>query len=175
MAKSMPLPDLDVLAKLLSYDPETGNFYWKIAIARKKAGDKAGGITTAKGGLGKSYLQIRINGRQCLAHRLAWFMKTGEDPLHNQIDHIDGNSLNNAFANLRLATKAQNAQNSSFRKTNTSGLKGAFFHKPSSRWLSAISVNGKRIYLGQFQTAEQAHAAYCKAAAELHGEFARTA
>jgi hypothetical protein len=175
MAKSMPLPDLLVLVQLLSYDPESGHFHWKKSISKQKAGTKAGGITTAKRGLGKSYLQIRINGKQYLAHRLAWLMQTGEDPLHYQVDHIDGNGLNNSFANLRLATKEQNAQNSAIRKTNTSGMKGAFFHKPSGCWLSAISVNGKRFYLGQFKTAEQAHDAYCKAAAELHGEFARTA
>jgi hypothetical protein len=63
------------------------------------------------------------------------------------------------------------------RRNNSVGLKGASrFYNPGNRarWRSTITVNRKRIFLGLFHTAEEAHEAYCKKAAELHGEFART-
>lgn len=89
------------------------------------------------------------------------------------VDHIDGNTLNNTRSNLRPCTPRQNALNSKAPCTNTSGFKGAFLSKQSGRWYSRITDNGKRINLGTFATAEDAHLAYCKAAASLYGEFAK--
>lgn len=88
-------------------------------------------------------------------------------------DHIDGNGLNNRRTNLRLATQAQNNANSKLKSTNTSGYKGIVFLKDENRWRAHISVNGKRIVIGRYKTAEEAHEAYCKAAQEHFGEFAR--
>lgn len=90
-----------------------------------------------------------------------------------EVDHVDGDALNNRRGNLRLATRAQNAQNCRRPKNNTSGYKGVYLHKASGKWLAQISANRKRVYVGCFDTAELAYAAYLRAAEQLHGEFAR--
>lgn len=90
------------------------------------------------------------------------------------IDHIDGNGQNNDPANLRLATRSQNQHNRGASKNNTSGFKGVYLEKKVNRWKSAICLNGKLRHIGLFDTKEEAHAAYVKAAEQLHGTFART-
>lgn len=87
------------------------------------------------------------------------------------VDHADCNPLNNRRSNLRLANKAQNSANSKRRKDNHSGYKGICrFRK---RWMARIYVNGKYIHIGMFDTAIEAHEAYCEKAKEYFGEFAR--
>ena len=92
------------------------------------------------------------------------------DPI--KVDHRDCNGVMNIFPNLRVATLAQNAQNSPTQRNNTSGCKGVNFHKATSRWVARIAVNGHRKSLGYFSTKAPAFEAYKKAAVELHGEFA---
>ena len=89
-----------------------------------------------------------------------------------QCDHIDGDGLNNIRANLRPCTEAENRRNSGKQSNNKSGLKGVCLLY-DGKWQAGIGVNNKRIYLGRFATAEEAHEAYKKAAYELHGAFAR--
>jgi hypothetical protein len=94
------------------------------------------------------------------------------DPLV-EVDHIDGNSLNNSRSNLRLATRMQNSVNRSLQKNNTSGFKGVHWHGAGGGWASSIRIgNGKRKNLGIFATPQEAHAAYVDAAKIYHGEFA---
>lgn len=88
-------------------------------------------------------------------------------------DHVDTNSLNNRRSNLRLATYSENSWNSSKRSDNHSGFKGVYWKKGHRKWVATIMVHGKRKHLGYFDNPEEAHAAYCAAANELHGEFAR--
>ncbi len=87
------------------------------------------------------------------------------------VDHIDGNTLNNCKANLRITDAFGNNKNKS-NTNNRHGLKGVAKYKKGVRWFAYIQANKKRVYLGTFATAEEAHAAYCRAADELHGEFA---
>ena len=98
---------------------------------------------------------------------------TNKDPGNYEIDHIDGNRQNNAFINLRLANRYENTRNAKTRKDSCSGYKGVHFRKDTKKWRAYIHFNKKRIDLGYFSTPELAHMAYCKAAAELHGEYAR--
>lgn len=91
------------------------------------------------------------------------------------VDHANGDPLDNRRENLRICTPAQNAQNRRIRSDNTTGFKGIFPSNLKSKpFASSLIVNGESKYLGYFETAELAHAAYCSAAKEHFGEFART-
>lgn len=88
------------------------------------------------------------------------------------VDHIDGDTLNNRRSNLRLASYSQNGANSTKRRANTSGYKGVTWDKHRKKWMAAIRVNYKRMYLGRFNTKEEAAKAYNDAAKLHFGEFA---
>lgn len=89
------------------------------------------------------------------------------------VDHIDGNPANNCKDNLRICSQAENVCNQAKGMRNTSGFKGAYWHKEKRKWLASIQANRKTIFLGYFDTPEEAHEAYCRAAKKYHGEFAR--
>ena len=89
------------------------------------------------------------------------------------VDHIDGNGLNNCRNNLRLASPMQNAGNST-RKSKNKPYKGVYFHKKLGLYQARLRIDGKvNKSLGCFDTAEEAHEAYKRAAIEKWGEFAR--
>lgn len=88
-------------------------------------------------------------------------------------DHIDGDGLNNRRSNLRAATRSENNRNSRMQKNNRSGRKGVSRAR-SGKWIARIAVDGRQIYLGRFQTMDDAHYAYCEASRKLHGEFGRS-
>lgn len=95
-------------------------------------------------------------------------------PADMDVDHIDGNGLNNTRANIRLATTSQNNGNraKTVRKTY-SRFKGVTWYKRENRWVAQIVTNNKRRYLGIFTNEEDAARAYDKAALEQWGEFAK--
>lgn len=155
------------LKRTLSYDPDTGVFTRLSCLHKRYVGRPAGTVSS------QGYINIHFAGRPRRAHRLAWLYMTGEWPA--MLDHVNGNRADNRFCNLRKATLFQNAQNSRGRGA-VSGLKGA--HKAMRaggriKWNSLIKVKGKSVYLGTFDTPEEAHAAYVAGARRLHGEFAR--
>jgi len=94
-------------------------------------------------------------------------------PAGFDVDHIDGDGLNNREANLRQATRSENMRNTGRRKDNKSGFKGVYWHKGAGKWQAEIKVGGVKEYLGLFTTIEAAHAAHQQAAKRLHGEFWR--
>jgi len=169
MTKTKPLPPLEELQQLLDYDPETGVFRWKVFRSNIRAGTIAGYSH------GDGYICIEINHQKWFAHRLAWLFITKSDPGKLYIDHVNGIKSDNRALNLRLATKNQNGCNVGLDKANTSGFKGVCWHKVTGKWQASIRFGPRQYYLGLFPTPELAHMAYCKAAAELHGEFARAA
>ena len=91
------------------------------------------------------------------------------DPL--EVDHINGNPLDNRKLNLRVCTHEENMQNRRMSASNTSGFKGVTQVGPS-RWAVNIRACGKHYYLGMYNSPERAHGVYCEAAVWLHGEFA---
>ena len=88
------------------------------------------------------------------------------------VDHENRDTLDCRKSNLRVASSQQNCANASLRKDNLSGLKGV--SQRGKRWFAQISIKGRTRGIGTFDTPEAAHAAYCVAARELHGEFAYT-
>lgn len=95
-------------------------------------------------------------------------------PKGMDVDHINGDGLDNRRCNLRLATHSENMRNKSMQSNNTSGFKGVSWHKQNKKWTVTISTSGKDVYLGLFGNLEEAAVAYDKAAIEYYGEFART-
>lgn len=89
------------------------------------------------------------------------------------VDHRDGNGLNNQRSNLRVCTAAENLRNARTRVDNASGLKGVGFDRRANRYHARIFLNGRTKHLGYFASAEEAHAAYCRAASDAFGDFAR--
>ncbi len=91
--------------------------------------------------------------------------------LKGQIDHEDTDPFNNREKNLREATNQQNSANSRIAKNNTTGFKGVCYYKRDNNYQASIMVNRKKIHLGYFDTAEEAHEAYCEAGRKYFGEF----
>lgn len=111
-----------------------------------------------------------INGRRftVLMHR-----QILKAPNGIEVDHINGNRLDNRKSNLRLATFSENQRNSKCQKNNKLGIKGVFWKRAKNRFIAYITPPlQKQIWLGSFKTAQEAKEAYCRAAKELHGEFA---
>lgn len=159
------------LKQLLDYDQLTGNFSWREGRGGKNAGDAAGCKK-------RTYTVVSVDDKVYRAHHLAWLYMTGEWP-SPFVDHKDLNKHNNAWENLRLATKSQNMANVGLIKSNRSGFKGVSRYRAGEAygkpWQACIGKDGKSIHLGHFETAELAHAAYCEAATKIFGEFARAA
>ena len=90
-----------------------------------------------------------------------------------QVDHIDGNKLNNQKNNLRVCDNRHNHFNMSLYKTNTSGFKGVYWHRKAGKWVAQIYRDKKHYYLGCFDFLLEAALAYDKAAIDLFGDFAK--
>jgi hypothetical protein len=121
------------------------------------ATDEYGTVTSSLGKSGKRYIMAR-------------FLLEAPDSL--EIDHIDGNRLNNQRSNLRFATSSQNKVNRGPRKDNTSGYKGVSWHKQRKKWSARIMAEGKYHSLGLFSQKEEAAKAYNKAAIDFYKSYA---
>lgn len=166
MSRTLSDISAEKVRRLLDYDPTTGVFRWRVSRGQLKAGSIAGAFDSF------GHRQIRINRRKYLAHRLAWLYVTGAWP-DGDLDHEDLDPANNRFANLRLATPAQNQHNRALQKNNTSGFKGVSFRRRTGNWSAYIGINWKKQHLGCFSSPEAAHEAYVKASRKLHGNYGR--
>jgi hypothetical protein len=155
----------ELVKELFDYH-EDGYLVWKKLNKNAhsvKIGDVAGYF------LPSGYRMVEINNIAHGLHRLIYIWHHGDT--EQWVDHKDTDFTNNKISNLRLCTPAQNAWNRKRNSLNTSGFKGVT--KKQNKFCARISCRNKRIHLGYFKTAEEAHEAYKKAALELHGEFAR--
>ena len=106
-------------------------------------------------------------GHTSLMHREIMEIKSKSD-----VDHINGDKLDNRKSNLRLATRSQNMINKDVTKRSVSGLKGVYWFARDKKWISTIVVNYKTIFLGYFKSKEKAARSYKEAAIKYFGEYA---
>ena len=140
-----------------------GKLIAKTNIKQRKVGDALGSLTD------KGYLRSSVGGKSYRVHRLVFLYHHGYMP--TQVDHIDGNRMNNRIENLREATSSQNNQNR--KATSSSGIKGVVWHKQSKKWIASICVNRKSVHLGSFISIEEAALVANKARQSAHGKFYR--
>lgn len=141
------------LREQLHYDPETGEWTWLTRTHTRPAGRRAGKT------LSHGYHVIRVDDRLYHAGRLAFLYMIGRFP-NPEIDHINRNRADDRWTNLREATYRLNALNRGLLPNNTSGLTGVTWNKRGRKWVAQTSVGNRNVYLGRFDTKEEAHRAY---------------
>jgi len=148
------------LLEVINYNPKTGVFIWKKYHSGIRIGKEAGAL------LNNKYRRISIDGFSYLSHRLAWMYVHKEFPKCD-IDHINGNGLDNRIVNLRLATRSQNLIHSE----RWGPSRGIYFNKNKKKWHARIHVNGRVISLGYHRLKKNALISYQESATIYHGKF----
>lgn len=143
------------LALVLRYEPTSGTF-------TRIANGKLVGSPSANG-----YLRCRVNGRFYFLHRLAFLAMTGSFPPED-VDHIDGVRANNAWSNLRAASRGGNCQNRSAVTTAKSGVRNVYWNAKSQRWQVKVTLGGRSKSFGYFATVAEAAPVAKAAKAALH-------
>ena len=157
-------PSQEELKSLIHYDPETGAITHLQSRGKARRGEPAGSVNKV------GYLEVRLLNRIMSGQRIAWLYMTGslpEQPV--SVDHVNGDRADNRWLNLRLATYEQQSWNAPAHHHNQSGLKGAWPCKSTGRWVSMLQCGKRRLWLGRFDTAEQAHEAWINAAIKERG------
>lgn len=157
----------DDLKAMLHYDPLTGVFTWLCSPNRRIKVGSVAGTKTHDG-----YVNIRIDGKNYGAHRLAFLYMEGYMP--DTVDHKDTDPQNNKWVNLRACTQGQNTFNATLRVDNSSGVKNVVWSKRYKRWYVMITKSGVRHWRGFFDTIEEATDAAKELREILHGDFANS-
>jgi hypothetical protein len=166
--KIKPLPPLEYLKSLFYLDEEMGELHYMQRRSRVAPGAKVGYVHPS------GYVTVELDGAFWRVHRLVFALANDYLPV-GEIDHINGIKSDNRPCNLREASRNQNVWNRSSPSTNTSGHKGIFWSAAGKKhWRASICRDGKKHYLGSFESADEAAEAYRMASQELHGEFARS-
>lgn len=154
MTRQKPSPA--EMQEMFSYDHITG------VLTRKR---NRNSTFTSKDKDG--YIRVRVGNGILYLHQVAFVVFHGRWP-SGQIDHINGNKIDNTIANLRDVEQATNLENRrSPLGNNKSGCLGVSLHH--GRWRAKIQVDRKSIVIGKFDTPEEAHQAYVNAKRRLHG------
>ncbi|EMR0527618.1 TPA: HNH endonuclease [Pseudomonas aeruginosa] len=161
----MTLPSIAYLRTRLSYDKETGSLVWLprpssdftkkhhfASWVSRCEGKEAGVIVTKKR---KKYRRIDICGQKIYAHRIAWAIHYGEHP-GEEIDHINGDSLDNSIANLRQVSHQENCKNVKLQAGSRSGYCGVSWHEETGKWRARVKINGKEQHIGLFDDPQEA-------------------
>jgi hypothetical protein len=156
------------LRELLHYNPRTGVFTWRVTHGYRAIRGQFAGSSDTRG-----YNRIQINGVKYRSSHLAFTLMTGRWPT-KLIDHINRDTSDDRWRNLREATPIQNQANATIRKGKTVPLKGVTWNTNKQCYIAQIKINNRQIHLGNFNNSQQAHTAYIIAARKYFGEFART-
>lgn len=149
----IPKLTLDRARELLDYNPLTGIFRWRVQQGLARIGEIVGTVQ-------HGYRKTTIDREQIKIHRVAWFMTHGIWP-KGQIDHIDGDKLNNRISNLRDVSASVNMQNRYLISKRNSHLPMGVGPTENGRFSANIRI-------GVFDTIEEASAAFMKAKRLLH-------
>jgi hypothetical protein len=172
------LPSQKYLLECFIYDPVVGRVFWKrrpkkhfVSLReRSRWNTRHGGGEAFTSADYKGYKRSCLDGVVVFANKVIWKLVTGKDA-PEIVDHKDRNNSNNCWCNLRLATTCQNAMNHKKLISNTSGVTGVVFHKRTGKWHAMINANKERIFLGAFDSKEEAIFARKAAEPIHHKEF----
>lgn len=165
----------DELRRLVDYFPDTGRFVWRSRDGEtradrifntKYAGRPAGCDST------RGYAVIKINQTSYMVHRLVWLYVTGEWP-DQEIDHINKNTHDNRWVNLRAASRSENGANRGVHKNNKSGAKGVYWSESKKKWVAQAGGKKNRI-ITYAETMGDAVSAYKRSAVKIYGAYARS-
>jgi len=126
----------------------------------------------ARSSLNGRYYIVHIDGGFYLCHRVVWCMQYGYWP-SGDVDHINGNKLDNRVDNLREVSRSQNMSNVGMQKNNKSGFIGVFWAAREEKWQAVVAYKKKNISLGRFDCPMEAAIAYNNAALKYHGIYAQ--
>ena len=135
--------------KVIAYDPETGAFAWLSNRIKALEGKPVSSINS------HGYLRLKLFGKEFLAHRVAFLLVLGRMPT-DQVDHINGDRMDNRWVNLREVSNAENCRNRKVRSDNSSGCMGVSWATGRSKWKADICFEGRRRHLGYFDTLDLA-------------------
>ena len=152
--------------KLFRYDYETGVLYWRWRVNSRVPKTLEAGAQRKSNSDG--YLNVSVNGRNYPVHRVVMLMCYGFCGEGLDVDHINHVRNDNRLVNLRFVTHGGNMRNKSVSSKNTSGITGVCFLKARKKYMAQISVDWETIYLGCFDTLEEAAAARAEANLEFN-------
>jgi hypothetical protein len=149
------------------FDYQNGQLIWKNPHrpSRAKVGKQAGTISNTTG-----YRQVSVKSKTYMEHRIVFLWHHGFLPVN--VDHINGNRLDNRINNLRAATVNQNRYNALPKRNNTSGVRGVSWSKSSKKWCAAVRANNRIVFRAMFDDLELAELTVIMAREKYHGNFA---
>jgi hypothetical protein len=134
--------DVKSLAEWLKYEPETGKLFWAQDRGTRAVQNSEAFCRLNNNG----YFAGKIFEKSLLAHRVIWALVYGEWP--EQIDHINGNRVDNRLSNLRSVGSSENARNKKVRTNSSSGVQGVAFDARKQKWNARITWDGNTEQLG---------------------------
>ncbi len=159
----VPVEVYEHLKTRVRYEPESGRLFWLQKVEdrdgwNKRFYGKECGTVDKICNTFYSPIRITFGGKihKVYSHQLIWFIHFGKLP--EQIDHLDGDGLNNRIINLRDSDRSLNARNSRLPSRNTSGFCGVTWDKQLNKWKAQVGMKGKTRYLGSFTDLQEAAA-----------------